>query len=145
MSFRTLLQDMRPPLPSFDRRFVLFYWDKQTDSDGQARWVPVYEVVSFASDLSAEIEELQQSGTPFRLFNLYGDALPDAIATVFAELAGEHGAVYRADGAVPPIPGWVTAYIADPHEAFLAAVKQDMFEVAHIREISSPGLSGRGG
>ena len=145
MSFRSLIQDTRPPLPSFDRRFVLFYWDERRTSDGRVQWVPIFEIVSFASDLSAEIDELRDSDTPFRLFHLYGDALPDAVASLLAELAGEHGAAYRAEGTVPLIPDWITAHVADPQDAFIAAVEQDMFEVAHLNDVASPYLSGRGG
>ena len=101
MAFRTLIQESRPKLPSFDRRFVLFYWDKQETTDGKTKWVPVLEPFFFATDVAFEIQELVDQGVPFVVFNLYGDALPNVIQEALEEIS--------ADDTVD-LPAWLEAY-----------------------------------
>lgn len=86
MTFRTMIQHERPKLPSFDRRFVLFYYDKQETHDGQTKWVPVVEPFSFASDGVTDIQELVDQDIPFRVFHLYGDALPSLVFEAIQEI-----------------------------------------------------------
>ena len=137
MIFRNVIQKERPPLPGVDRHYVLIYWDERSTSDGQTQWVPIVEVARFAGQLSGEIEELQANETPFQVMSLYGDALPEAIREILDEAAAE-----GEDASLPP---WLTDHLDDPDDALATAREQDVLELDHIHEVSSPYLSGRAG